>query len=99
MEHWLQCELATGQLQGEVAVRGTDFSGEEFALFAPAGEAQADSGEIERDWKPGLVRVELLDADDGHSLIYLPGQTLENGQTITVRSDQLRTNVGPRHCV
>ena len=42
----------------------------------------------------GWLSVEVLDREDALLLVRLPGQTFENGQTVTVRDSQV--DVRPR---
>jgi hypothetical protein len=91
MTSYLSCNVTRGQLSGEWAVRGTGYAGVEFSLFAPqdcvkpVGDASADAGAEQA----GLLRVEILKADDRRALVQLPAQTFENGQTVTVARNQI----------
>jgi hypothetical protein len=85
----LRCQVSRGLFSGEVAIRGTTADGTEFSLFvsddfvefdAPVG----DSGPVD-----GWLRVEVLVREGPLVLVRLPGQTFENGQTVTVRDCQL----------
>lgn len=87
---WLQCEVSAGQFSTEAAIRGRDYSGEEFSLFVPARCVRPETG-LGDDWISGKVLVEVLQSRDGLSLVELPGQTFNNGRTITVRDDQIES--------
>ncbi|HET6881551.1 MAG TPA: hypothetical protein VFI31_15415 [Pirellulales bacterium] len=88
MEAWLLCEVSTGQFSTEAAVRGKNSSGKEFSLFAPIQDVRS-RGALGDEWEEGSLRVEVLEAQNGYHLVYLPSQTFESGQTVTVRSTQL----------
>lgn len=90
---WLHCEAIAGQFPTEAAIRGKDYSGEEFSLFVPVRHVRS-SKSLGDEWVLGEVRVEVLDSRDDFFLIELPGQTLSNGRTITVRKSQLTED----HC-
>lgn len=90
---WLDCEVCAGLFPTEAAVRGKDFSGGEFSLFVPLQCVRPDTG-LGDQWIRGKVEVEILDSRNGHFLVELPGQTFNNGRTITVRNDQLEED----HC-
>lgn len=91
MDAWLRCELSVGQFKNEVAVRLQDFAGEAMSLFVPLSTVRT-SKPIGEQWTQGALKVSILDSDQGHHLILLPSQTFSNGQTITVRDDQLDRN-------
>lgn len=84
---WLRCEVSAGQFPTEAAIKGEDYSGEEFSLFVPRQCVRPDAGLCD-EWISGMVRVEILDARNNLSLVELPGKTFNNGSTITVRDDQ-----------
>ena len=89
MDAWLKCEVSAGQFDNEAAVRGRDFSGDAFSLFALRESLKTQP--FGDDWQAGMLRVEILQSDEagGRHLIYLPAQSFSNGQAITVRSDQI----------
>jgi len=90
MRAWLRCEVSAGQFATEVAVRGADYNGERFSLFVPQVCVKHGASPLRaNEWIAGKVDVEILDSRDGFDLVELPGQTFGNGQTMTVRKDQL----------
>ena len=92
---WLACNVSLGQFTDEFAVRGEDYQSEEFSLFVRPqflALTQPPSAETEVS---GFLRGIELERRDGLCLIRLPGQTFENGSTITVRDEQLEAN--PSH--
>lgn len=88
MDAWLRCEISAGQFPTEAAIRGADFNDEEFSLFVPLQRVRPNKG-LGDEWIRGNVQVKLLDSRDGFSLVELPGQTFNNGRTITIRADQV----------
>lgn len=82
---WLRCEVKPGQFSGECAVSGDTFDGEGFSLFAPEESVRR----TDKDSPAGWVQVTVLDKQDSLVLVRLPGQTLENGTTITVSVSEL----------
>ena len=84
---WLRCEVSAGQFPAEAAIRGNDHNGEEFSLFVPLDRVRPDKG-LGDDWISGNVQVEVLDSRNDLYLVELPGETFNNGRTITVRKDQ-----------
>lgn len=89
---WLRCEVSAGQFPTEAAILGKDYNGEEFSLFVPLDCVRPDKG-LGDEWINGNVQVDTLDSRDDLSLVELPGQTFNNGRTITVRNDQLEKNL------
>ncbi len=88
MEFCLRCAVAPGQFTGEYAVSATQSNGERFSLFVeedlleweqPRGDGRGE----------GWLRVEVIDRRGDQTLIKLPAPSLEGGQFVTVRSDQL----------
>lgn len=88
MSTWLICEVSLGQFDNEASVRAVDFQGEQFSLFVPRESVMPTK--LSENWVQGCVLVEVLDTEGENVLIYLPGKTFSNGQTITVRKDQLK---------
>ncbi len=94
METCLRCTVAPGQFTGEYAVSATQSNGDGFSLFV-------DEDLV--DWEPrqvdgrgeGWLRVEVVDRRGDQALIRLPGPSLEGGQFVTVRSDQLGLSCVP----
>lgn len=97
MDSYLRCEISAGQFSNEAAVRGHDYANEEFSLFVSL-ERVRFSGQLGDNWTSGLLCVEVLDSRGGYSLVYLPGPTFGNGQTITVADSQLERSRGEAHC-
>lgn len=89
----LQCTVSAGQFTGEYAVAGRLFDGSLFSLFAPAADLTLDVTPSGNAKIEGGIKVELLKRQGDLTLVRLPQATLENGQTVTVKMDQL-TPVG-----
>ncbi len=88
MESGLRCDVAPGQFTGEYAVSATQSNGEGFSLFVD--EELVDRDQPGSDGRSeGRLRVEVIDRRGDQALIKLPAPSLEGGQFVTVRSDQL----------
>jgi len=88
-ETWLSCWISPGQFSVEYAVEGEAYNGTGFSLFASEEDVECDSLPLEGQRVPGWIRVKVLAADSGTVLVNLPQRTLENGQTVTVRANQV----------
>ena len=89
MDALLRCQVSPGMFSGEVAVRGRTADGTEFSLFVSDDCVEFDhpipaDGSVE-----GWLCVDVLAREDALLLVRLPGQTFENGQTVTVRDAQV----------
>jgi hypothetical protein len=88
MESCLRCAIAPGQFTGEYAVSASQSNGDGFSLFVDENlldwERPRDEGRGE-----GWLRVEVIDHKGDQALVKLPSPSLEGGQFVTVRSDQL----------
>ena len=91
MKTRLSCKISKGQFTGEVAVQGKLFNSEEFSLFAPRECVEYNSEPIGDTYVDGSIYVEVLDNKDDLVLVSLPKPAFENGQTITVKKNQLST--------
>lgn len=92
MDSWLACKISRGQFSEEFAVQGELFDGSGFSLFAREPDLEFEVAPSEDEHVEGYIKVEALEwnKDRGLALVQLPGETLENGRTITVRIDQLQ---------
>ena len=90
MEMWLNCTITPGQFSGEYAVEGQLHNGVGFSLFASNEDLECRAFPTGADREAAFIRVQVLDQRDGLALVQLPQQTLENGNTVTVRTSQLR---------
>jgi hypothetical protein len=88
MDAWLKCEVSAGQFEHEASVKFCDYTGEELSLFVQKRDVQFLGSILGDAWIEGKLRVEVLDQKEGLSLIYLPGQTFNNGQSVTVADRQ-----------
>ncbi|WP_339910040.1 hypothetical protein [Symmachiella dynata] len=86
---WLSCQVSPGQFSGELSVKGDTFDSEGFSLFSQREFVVYAEGEAPP--VNGWIEVAVLDTRDGLALVKLPGQTLENGTTITVSESELST--------
>lgn len=89
MENSLRCQSTPGMFSGEVAVRGKSADGTEFSLFVSEEFVDSSVPVAETGPVDGWICVEVLAREGNLVLVRLPGQTFENGQTVTVRDSQL----------
>lgn len=95
-QFWLQCEATTGQFADELAISGKNHRGEEFSFFCHRRFVETEQEPQGSDVVSAHIRVTELAKDGELVLVRLPGQTLANGQTITVRRQELENApVGP----
>ncbi|MBW8000757.1 MAG: hypothetical protein FVQ80_01880 [Planctomycetes bacterium] len=94
MEKWLNCEISTGQFTGEFAVSGELFDNSGFSLFAQKEDLGFPKGKEpdENNSVHGTIRVTPLETKKDLVLVELPRPTLENGRSITVRTEQIKEN-------
>jgi hypothetical protein len=90
MEQWLRCEASPGQFPGELAITGNTSSGAVFSLFMPESRVKCSKPPVEGQSVEAWLRVDVLDKREGFFVVQLPRQTMENGQFVTVKEDQLR---------
>jgi len=90
VRNWLKCRIFPGQFTGEYAVQGRLFDNTEFSLFVE--KQYLDFSEEPTFDKPveGWIRVEPELHKDDLLLVSLPQPTFENGQSITVKMDQVK---------
>ena len=89
MKIWLKCEISVGQLSGEFVVMAKDFRGTAFSLFVPDDFVDVERAPNSDEIVDGWLEVDVIDANDRMALIKLPRTPLENGQTVTVNTNQL----------
>ena len=89
MDAFLRCRLSPGMFREEVAVCGKTAKGTEFSLFVPEEFIECDGTIDDSGPVDGWVRVEVLDRAGPLMLVRLPGQTFENGQTVTVQCSEV----------
>ena len=89
MEALLRCRISRGMFSREVAVRGVTADGTEFSLFVPEDFVEIDESVARTEAVDGWLRVDVLAREGGRMLVRLPGQTFENGQSVTVRDSQI----------
>ena len=90
MEKWLGCTISPGQFTGEYAVRGNLFNGKGFSLFAEKEDLSFTKEPVLDNPVQGWIRIVLGPPKGDLLLVTLPRPTFENGQTITVKTNQLR---------
>lgn len=91
MEKWLECTISVGQFTGEFAVQGKMFDSTVFSMFAPEKDLQFSKEKpTGNEHVEGTIRVIPLDEKEELMLVALPRPTFENGQTITVKKNQVK---------
>src|SRR5438309_2067463 len=85
----LRCRISAGQFSSEYAVVVRSHDGREFSLFAQTGDVTYSEQPTADREVDGWIKVELLQQDKNLVLVRLPQTTLENGQFLSVRADQL----------
>jgi hypothetical protein len=90
MKNWLDCTISPGQFTGEFAIQGKLFDGTGFSLFAQESDLRFDEEPTSDKPVKGWIRVKLGPQKDNLLLVTLPQPTFENGQTITVKTNQVR---------
>ena len=90
MEKWLDCTVSLGQFSGEYSVQGQLFDGTGFCLFAEKDVLKFEQEPVKDKAVQGRIRILLGHLKDDLLLVTLPQPTFENGQTITVRANQVR---------
>lgn len=89
MEKWLSCSISPGLFDGEFAVKGELADGSGFSLFAEEDDLKYEGVPTSKQSVAARIHVETGLEEDNLLLVTLPRPTFENGQTITVRIDQL----------
>ena len=89
LEKWINCTVFPGQFTGEYAIKSTMFDGTEFSLFAPK-EALDIKQEPTLDHPvKGKIKVQIEQQEDDLLMVRLPRPTFENGQCVTVKTEQV----------
>ncbi len=81
--------VEVSMFSGEVAVRGRSADGTEFSLFVSDYFVEFDQAIPTDSSVDGWLCVEVLAYEGPLLLVRLPGQTFENGQTVTVRDTEV----------
>jgi hypothetical protein len=95
MNQWLRCTVYPGQFSVEFAVVIRQFDGRDVSLFAPRELVQCAQQPEEDQGVPGWLQVRLVEQEGDLVLVHLPRSTLENGQYITVKADQVQAQHQP----
>ena len=90
MEKFLDCTIYPGQFTGEYAVQGEMFDSTGFSLFAPKEYLEFKDEPTPDKSVKGFIRVQVGTRKDDLLLVTLPFPTFENGQTITVKTNQVK---------
>jgi hypothetical protein len=90
MRSELRCRLFPGQFSSEFAVVVETFNGRFFSLFASRDEVMSDQEPTQDAPTDGWLSVQVIERRANNVLLRLPQSTVENGQYLAVRSDQIR---------
>jgi hypothetical protein len=85
----LRCKVYPGMFSSEFAVVVEAFNGRAFSLFAPREKVRVDQEPTLDEPADGWLKVQLLKQEGNLILVWLPDTTLESGQYLSVRLDQL----------
>ena len=91
----LRSRLFPGQFSSEFAVIVETFNGRSLSLFASRDEVMFDQEPTQDIPTDGWLSVQVLERHGSNVLVRLPQSTVENGQYLAVRSDQLRNALNP----
>lgn len=91
METWLECEISSGQFEGERGVDGKQHDGTPFSFFAAADSVKSEKAPTNGKTVRGWVKVEVLQREGDLVLVRLPRQTFQGGPFVTVNASQLET--------
>ena len=86
----LRCTLYPGQFSTEYTVVVEAFDGRQFSLFASCDDVEAEGEPTEDHPVDGWLSVWVVNQQGGNVLVRLPQGTIENGQHLSVRQEQLR---------
>ena len=90
MTGWLHCTISPGQFSGEYAIRSSMFDGTEFSLFASKEDLKYIKEPTDIKSVEGSIRIIPLQEQDDLIMVRLPRPTFENGQSVTVKKEQVR---------
>lgn len=91
MDQWLTCTISPGQFSDEYAVQGKLFNGRTYSLFASREDLDFEGDPTWDHPVQGSIRISILDQKEELLLVALPQTTLENGRTITVKTEQVKS--------
>src|SRR4051794_9692205 len=91
MDTELRCKLLPGQFSNEFVAVVESFNGRLYSLFVSRDKVTFDQEPAQDEATEGWLPVQVVERRDNNLLVRLPQSTVENGQYLAVRSDQLRT--------
>ena len=91
MESFLRCTFSPGQFTGEYAVSGRQSNQEGFSLFVSQNHVDLDNSFADHYPVEGWLRIKIVEQKGKDVVVRLPARSLEGGQYVTVRCDQLRS--------
>ncbi len=87
---WLDCTISPGQFTGEFAVQGELFDNTGFSLFATKEDLKFEGKPASDKPVSGFIKITPLMQENDLQLVSLPRPTLENGRSITVRTEHIK---------
>lgn len=90
---WLRCKASSGQFENEVAINAAEYNGDSFSLFADRRFLDCPDCVEGQQTVDALLQVVELAREGDLVVVRLPGRTLANGQTVTVRATELECEV------
>ena len=92
---FLRCRITPGQFSDEYAVEVQTHDGTGHSLFAFDEDLECKSFPVGDAHLDAWIQVDVLDSRGELCLVRLPQRTMENGDTLTVRVDQVKS-ISPR---
>jgi hypothetical protein len=93
MPHWLRCRLAPGCFDTEFAASGKQANGQGFSMFIPKDQVQYEQEPPPRGHAIGWIPVDVWEWSQDCVVVHLPQPTLESGQYVTVKTDQVSADL------
>ena len=91
MQAEIRCQVYPGQFSSEFTVVVEAFQGRVYSLFASRNDVRTEQDPTQDEPTEGWLRVHVLKHEGNNVLVQLPQSTIENGQYLAVRQDQIRT--------
>jgi hypothetical protein len=85
----MSCKALPGQFPGELAITGNTATDKLFSLFVQNKSVSTKNHPTEGQSVDVWLRVEVIKQEGNVCVVRLPRQTLENGQFVTVKAEQL----------
>ncbi len=86
----LRCLVYPGQFSSEFAVVVESFNGRRFSLFSSRDDVSFEQEPTQDEPTQGWLAVQTTQRSGNNIVVRLPQTTIENGQYLSVRLDQVR---------